>query len=371
MRTSMITTVCALLAAVLLAWGTAAAEVKHIQLNPRNLFVKVSDDPWQPEGFENGTEVPATYLADEHIVLDGIDDEPAWLQAREVRVPLSHGQVQDASLKALYTDEEVFIRVRWADDSESREHRPWVWGAEQGRFVEGPQVEDSVLLSFEAGCEWNPSLLAGYVFDFDGWQWLAARSDPLGQAVDLMGHVQDQSFGINEEHTLEYPSRYTEDTWNMKFTENEDADLHASWDQNRRVYLLQPINRLVYITARPDPEGRDVPAFVEQVPPPRAVDDGKSLSVPQFSPVRLRDGAGEVSAKGAWKDGYWTVEFRRALETAAGFRNDTVFQRITQFSVHVFAQTERVDESSESGRLFLRFLPPDLQAAQDQAGTGP
>ena len=85
------------------------------------------------------------------------------------------------------------------------------------------------------------------------------------------------------------------------------------------------------------------------------------MTVPQFSPIRLQDGAGEVSAKGNWEDGYWTVEFRRVRETPQRHFNDVVFQRITQFSVHVFDQTEQIDESSESGRLFLKFLPPETQ----------
>lgn len=346
------------LTVALCASALAQGEVTHMQVNPDNLFVKVSDDPWQPEGFVNGTAVPAVYQATRNIVIDGRDDEAAWQQASEVRVPLSHGRVKSVSLRALYTDEEVFIRVRWADDSENRRHHPWVWNAEQGRFDEGPQVEDSVLLSFEAGCEWSPSLLAGYIYDFDGWQWLAARSDPFGQAVDLAGNVQDQHLG--DADTVEFESRYREDTWNMKFRAQSDTDLYADWDENDRVYMLQPINRKVYVTMRPDARGA-VPAFVERLPAPDGIPQDASTSVPQFTPVRLHGGAGEVSAKGNWEDGYWTVEFRRVRVTPERLFNDVVFQRITQFSVHVFDQTERIEESSESGRLFLNFLPPEPQ----------
>jgi hypothetical protein len=346
------------LVAALCAAVVAQGDVTHMQVNRDNLFVKVSDDPWLPEGFVNGTIVQAAYLASQSIAIDGRDNEAAWQQTSEVHVPLSHGRVKSVSLKALYTDDEVFIRVRWADDSEDRLYHPWVWDAEQERFVEGPQVEDSVLLSFEAGCEWTPSLMSGYIYDFDGWQWLAARSDPLGQAVDLMGNVQDQHFGDSD--TIELDSRYQEDTWNMKFRAQSNTELYADWDENDRVYMLQPINNKVYLTMRPDARGK-VPAFVEQLPAPGDVPQDASKSVPQFSPVRLREGAGEVSAKGKWDDGYWTVEFRRVRETPAGVFNDVVFQRITQFSVHVFDQTEQVDESSESGRLFLKFLPPETQ----------
>ena len=36
---------------------------------------------------------------------------------------------------------------------------------------------------------------------------------------------------------------------------------------------------------------------------------------------------------------------------------DTVFNRLVQFSVHVYDQVDTIDKSSESGRLYLRFLP--------------
>ena len=45
-----------------IVWNCALAEVTHRQINAQNLVVDVSDDSWQPEGFENGTVIPATYL---------------------------------------------------------------------------------------------------------------------------------------------------------------------------------------------------------------------------------------------------------------------------------------------------------------------
>lgn len=337
------------------ALTSAQGEVVHRQINAKNLLVHVSDDSWQPEGFVNGTAIPATYVHTANISLDGKADEDAWNQAVEVEVPLAYGPVKTASLKVLYDDEDVFIRVRWPDDTEDRQHHPWVWDSEQEKFVAGSQVEDSVMLSFEAGCEWQPSFLAGYIFDFDGWHWMAARTDPLGQAVDLYGNIQDQD--MNPGHMTRYESRVKQDTWNMKFTENADPDLYAEWNDLDRVYMMQPVTGEVYYQGVPD--GRDSQAFVEQVPAPAGTPYPRDAAkpVPQFSPVKLTDGAGEVRAKGNWEDGFWTVEFRRARITPANTLNDTVFNRLVQFSVHVFDQGEKVDEASESDRLFLQFLP--------------
>ena len=350
----------AVIATALLVAATALADVEHWQINSVSRITTVSDDPWQPDGFVNGVEVPAAWIPEPSVSIDGVADEDAWALATEVEVPLTYGKVDKAWLKALYTDDEVFIRVRWADATEDREHHPWTWDKAQGAYVAGPQVEDSVMLSFEAGCEWTPSLLGGYMYDFDAWHWMAARSDPLGQAVDLYGNVQDRDTQLPEFYP--YASRVTEDDWILKFIENHDVSLYADWAALERVYMMQPVTKELWVRAVPD-GGSQSPAFVEQLPAPDAAPEDATETFPQFSPVRLTGGAAEVAASGQWQDGYWTVEFRRMRETPVAHIYDTIFNRTVQFSVQVFDGVERLDEVSESDRLFLRFLPPEQKLA--------
>jgi hypothetical protein len=347
-------------AAAILIAQSAVADVEHRQVNSSNQITYVSDDPWQPEGFVNGTTVPATWLQAPDITIDGGDAEDAWSLTPEVEVPLYHGSVEHAWLKALYTDDEVFIRVRWADSTEDRQHHPWTWDAEQESYVAGSQIEDSVMLSFEAGCEWTPSLLGGYIYDFDAWHWLAARSDPLGQALDLYGNVQDRDTKLPD--FVPYPSRVVEDDTILKFTENRDVSLYANWDGIDRVYMMQPVTKNLWVRAVPD-GGRQAPEFVEKLPAPSSAPDDPSQIYPQFSPLKLTGSAAEVAASGQWKDGYWIVEFRRARETPVAHIYDTIFNRLVQFSVQVFDHAERLDQSSESGRLFLQFLQPEQRLA--------
>jgi hypothetical protein len=171
---------------------SANAEVSRSEFGEDDIQVYVSGEDWHPKGFEHGTSVPATYQETVNITLDGKDTEPEWEAANEVLVPLEYGAVNEALVKVLYTDEKIYFRVRWPDDTEDREHHPWTWDSGQQQYVAGQQVEDSIMLSFEAGCNWRPSLLGGDQYDFDGWHWLAARSDPVGQAWDLAGNVADQ-----------------------------------------------------------------------------------------------------------------------------------------------------------------------------------
>jgi len=339
--------------------GLAWAEVKHEQLNESNLLVKVKNDDWQPSTglFDNGLNIPATRVKKAGITLDGRATEPNWRKASEIAVPLSFGNVNEAFVQALYTEDEVYIKVRWKDDTENREHHPWVWDKETRGFVEGPQIEDSLVLSFEAHCEWTPSFLSGYSFDFDGWQWLAARSDPLGQAVDIEGNVKtgERLWPLY----TPYVSRNDEVTWNVKFLiDYGDGIFHNNWNELDRVYLLQPVD--LAVSYRDWPDGnirRQKTQFVEILQPPEATYYNKIKTHPQFNPVVLEGEAGEVKAKGNWENGYWTVEFQRELVTSIGGMDDTTFLRLTQFSIHVYDHVERIDLGSESGRLFLQFIP--------------
>lgn len=336
----------------LFGFETLRSDVTHIQRSEDNSMYDVTGDPWQPEEFKKAIVIPASFVKTPGIIMDGKDNEPDWDSALEIEVPLSYGLVEKAWIKALYSDDRVFIRVRWEDVTEDREHHPWVWDSEAERYVEGLHVEDSIILSIEAGCWWAPSFLEGYVFDFDGWQWLAARSDPVGQAVDIDGSIQDRDLTILG--FTQYESRNTEDVWNLKFTEEQEESFHKSWDELDRTYLHQPSTGTVYYRGRPD--GSDWSEFGQKLPMPQAAPVDEIQTFPQHKAVRLEGDAGEVSAKGHWENGFWTVEFSRTLTTPRKTVTDSVFSRLTQFSVHIFDHVERIDQSSESGRLFLQFM---------------
>ena len=341
------------LIAGLLGSGLAWSEVKHEQLNEKNLLVKVKGEDWQPstDNWENGLAIPAARVNRAGITLDGKATEHNWKRAPEIAVPMSYGNVNEAFVQALYTPDDVYVKVRWRDDTENRQHHPWVWDETSKDFVEGPQVEDSVILSFEAHCEWTPSFLSGYSFDFDGWQWLAARSDPLGQAVDIEGNVKTGN-RVTKQY-VPYASRNNEIIWNMKFLlEEGEGILHANWDELDRVYLLQPVDEAVSVRSWVDGNVRKQKTqFVEVLDPPEATYSNQGKTHPQFSPLPLDGNAGEVKAKGHWEDGYWTVEFQRARVTPIGGWDDTTFLRLTQFSIHIFdpSRSDWTKQANHSG----------------------
>ena len=343
--------------ALMLVATPSGADIEHRKFSDDNYMYKVSNEDWQPDGFDTGRIVPAAYHQSPDITIDGQDDESAWAAADDVAVDLLYGNVAEASVKALYTDEDVFIRVRWADDSEDREHRPWVWDAREEKYIKGLQVEDSLLVSFEAGCEWNPTILAGYPFDFDGWHWLAARSDPVGQAWDLIGNLSR----VREGDIEVYDSRPRESQWILKFTDkNQSSEItYSPWQELDRSYMRWPVFPKVTVTRHLD-RMEILDASVSLPSPDGPPEAGQSI-FPSVEAVSLDGAAGEVAAKGHWEDGYWTVEFRRSRMTPDKSINDVMFNRLTQFGLYIFDGVERFDEASESERLYLQFAPPETR----------
>ena len=351
MRSTINRLVTFMLVAGLLTSAVAGAEVTRKELPGEFKKIFIRDDHWKPDNFkDDGIFVPVTYTLGQTIRLDGVADESAWSAAPEVTVPLAFGTVENAQLKALYTDEDIIIRVRWADATEDRLHHPWVWDEKSGSYKEGPQVEDSLMFSFEAGCEWFPSFLAGYDFDFDAWRWLAGRTDPLGQVLDLSGSMKNAQLSFNQQYT----PRYDEDDWNLRITDTQEGHLHWPLEKLDHQYLLVPVLDTVYYHANLD--GVRGQEFARQLQPPTGDMLSTASVAPQYEPLKLQGNAAEVRGKGRWENGFWTVELRRPLITEGGGSYDIQMNRLTQFSLQVYDRAERLDESSESGRLFFQFL---------------
>ena len=146
-----------------------------------------------------------------------------------------------------------------------------------------------------------------------------------------------------------------------------DGILHKPWDELERQYMRWPVLGTVFYGDRLD--GTRTVGFARLLPPPADPPSGPPSSSaalqPQFEPFELKGNAADVGAKGHWEDGFWTVEFRRKRITEGGTAWDIQFERLTQFSLHVFDRTERLDQSSESPRLFFQFLEKGLLAESE------
>lgn len=251
---------------------------------------------------------PGTHLSVRRIgrrappALDGAGADAAWADA-----PAYPVEVQGASgrftvtLQGLWSAERLWLLVRWPDKEKSDAHRPWVWSNQDKAYAAGREVEDALALAFAREGRMGECMLAGIEATADLWSWRAGRTDPAGYA--------------------------------------EDGLLTMSFERITRANSYQTRNgRSVWIKETADAGS---PPYQSQVVGAFA---GERMA--RYIPRTPSGSIADVTAKGAWKDGWWTVELSRRLAT--GDPEDVAFApgRDGWLSVAVFNHREGTDHST-------------------------
>ncbi len=172
----------------------------------------------------------------------------------------------------------LFVAVRYPDDAADTVHKEWTWRGE--KYQRETQHEDMFALRFHLAGDFDRSMLATRDYKVDVWLWSAARTNPAGVAEDMSHHVTTRVLESAAEYQL------------------KDGPV-------------------VYIAKRRD----DGMAPYEMLPRPK---ENKGAKVPSFTAATASGSAADVAAKGAWKAGYWHLEFSRALAT--GNADDVVLK---------------------------------------------
>jgi hypothetical protein len=270
------------------------------------------------------------------IEVDGLATDPSWTGCEPSEVALSKGQV--VSVCVAYTDAEVFFLLRWKDDSPSRTHQPWVWSAEQKRYVAGSELEDSIALRFSIGCDFVSRFDRGLTFDADYWYWGAARTDGVGYAGDGEFNVMTSKNSRRGKRPRSYAhtSRSNEPLWYA----------HQGWpgSQFPMYRLVQPFPR-TYANLYPD-FGTYV--YSEAAAPEQFAGD----TVPRWVSTVPEGNAADIRARGTWSDGVWTVEFSRARQVGKARWGDWDGAGPVTMAIGVLDGTEFPNESV-SETLFL------------------
>lgn len=209
-------------------------------------------------------------------VIDGKGDDPAWLKAKEYTTYDVVAKI-NITLKAVYTDTDIFFLVNYSDPDRSATHKTWDWDAGEKMYKDGLDREDVFVL------KWNMepkavdlSLKSDDDYKADIWFWKACRSDPVGYADDKIDQV-------------------------------------SSTEAPKAAKLTSRTAKQMYLTRNAD-SGR--PAF-EDVIYPDYIED----KMPRFSVKPPAGSCADIRAKGLWSEGRWTIEFARALHTG---NNDDV-----------------------------------------------
>jgi hypothetical protein len=335
-------------------------------------------------GLADAAELVAVYTA-EPITLNGNPSEAAWGTAEAIKIPVAGGLgATTVTMKALYDDENIYILAKWLDESktESVHINAWIYKggkweeyidpvtgrAEEDRFamqweigdVEGFATRGCLALCHPGNSEWKESGNRMHTKNpgerTDEWHWKAARSNPLGVFHDKhIGSTVDP--------------------------ENVEAGHHADgkgfYSRNRNADKTGP----EYIEASPDDK-------VDATFMLRAeVDGNDAIPLASFTgtiaegtlvPGRILDpskATGDVAdpkVRGVFKDGYWTLEIKRALKT--GSDKDVQFDpaKTHNFGVAVFDNSGHEPQHAyQVGVNTLRFAPKATSVSAPTAASNP
>ncbi len=247
--------------------------------------------------------------------VDGNADDAQWESAEELLVTYEDGP-EDALVKTVHTDKEIFFLFQWEDDSGAQSIKPNMWvydGTKWTAYKEEDEVQMDDMLSFQ----WNISVpgfekrgclnichapekedkmyteKAGEMTDL--WLWKAGISNPLGYADDYyMDHTNvlkkdqaDKVKRINAAHKGDEAAGYV----------RNEAGGQPKW--------------------MPKGGANDNPFLIKGNEVPLAGAFKKGDTIPGWILAKPKGSRGDISAAASFEeeDGIWTVEISRALVT--------------------------------------------------------
>ncbi len=216
-------------------------------------------------------------------VIDGVGDDKAWELCQKKLVQDVVAQIP-IEIQVAYSSEFLFVKVRFPDDTENRKHKMLNWDPQLRAYKTGPLREDSFVIKWSMEpVPVDISLASETPYRADIWFWKAFRSDPVGYA---------------------------------------DDKLHSySRQQTKKFQRIMLDNGQVMFLSRSADEGKSSYKSI-------AYKKFQGDSVVRYKHRQPEGSRGDVRAKGVWKDGFWTIEFKRNLNTG----NDDDLRFNTNFS---------------------------------------
>jgi len=224
--------------------------------------------------------------------IDGAGMDAVWAKVKPISVADAASRAK-ILLRSVYTDDQIFFLVQYPDTAENFLHKPWVWNAAEKKYESGSHREDTFVFKWNMmDHDVNLSNFSDDDYRADVWYWKANRTNPAGYADDK----------------------------NQKLSDSQS-------EKSTEIESLTGKKRFL---SRHSDKGK--PAYTEFKPTTytEALVDRYPKSMPEGSRA-------DVIAKGQWKNGNWTIEFERKLDT--GHSDDVQFDLSKKylFGVSIFS----------------------------------
>ena len=281
-------------------------------------------------------------------VLDGKVDA-AWKEAGVVKIPVAGGANlpnggTEVTLKAVYTDTDIYFLVQWRDKTQSYQRSPWkkqadgFWvkltdqndkGGDSNNYYEDKfaMIWNINIAGFEAaGCmvachAGEPGKAFGNKFTNnpgeigDIWHWKSVRTGPVGQVddqyLDSTRYDKEKAPEAGRKSDPKTAGGYVDNISDDKKT----PKFGAKGNKPAPPYWVLDAEKEPFDDSKYKP-GDEVAGIV-------------------IAP--LVGDRGDISAKAVWGNGVWTLEFSRKLKT--GSQYDVQFDDLNKqyaFGVAVF-----------------------------------
>ncbi|MBL4739655.1 MAG: hypothetical protein JKY12_01595 [Sneathiella sp.] len=207
---------------------------------------------------------------DKPITLDG--DAADWAGISGITVPLKgKGNVDTVEVKAVVHDDMIYMLAIWDDSTENKFHKPYKWNEGTASYKTTKEQEDRFVVTLKMSGEFTPNKFDGSIFTADVWHWKSQRSNTVGLVHDKMWKVDTKPFEKAKE---------------LKGANGNPVYLKRSSDKGDKLYKKVKYSE----------------KFEEKMPRYQVNDSAKGSIA-------------DVKAKGVWKDGKWTLEIARKLNT--------------------------------------------------------
>lgn len=307
-------------------------------------------------------------------IIDG-KSETAWNAAKEIQIPLANASVLQnntggkfnngsttVAVKSMYDDKNLYMQLKWADPTNSMAREPWV--KEGDKLVKkNPNefYEDKLAINWNANnsvADFNKTgcAIVCHVTDatdpktgkkivkhwtngnaeiLDMWHWKLTRQNSL-YGPDKPGLMHDQymdniKYDPNDENTKN-AGRHS-DPGPKEYDANATGK-SPDWGQPKLVHDGPAANGNPYVIV--DKLDKTKPFDPSMV---AGMKEGDFIAGPIA--YQITGDPADISAKGSYADGAWTLEVQRPLKTASN--KDIQFEDLAKeyfFSVSAFDNSQ-------------------------------
>ncbi|RMF88535.1 MAG: hypothetical protein D6736_10250 [Nitrospinota bacterium] len=275
--------------------------------------------------------------------IDG-EVEAVWAQAPSLSIPVAGPSGSfTVTMKALYTESDLYLLFQWPDATESL-NRLYTYDGKAWKKVKGNEDRFNVMwgnnianfkkMGCFALCHGNAMHTNAPEERGDLWHWKAQRTNPAGYA--------DDQYIVHEPKEHE-PGEVTGRLTDAK----SGGGYQGNWDKAGK--------HPQYTFKSPPPDRRVL--LKEQAVPLTDLSTVKAGDIlPREVLARAEGSRGDITAKGRWANGTWTLELQRALVT--GHEDDIQFadlHRDYYFSISVHDNSGEAHHSFATRAYKLEF----------------